>query len=98
MAIRKELLDDLEKRRTLARLGGGQERIDNHRAKGLLTARERLDLLFDLDTFQEWGMHVDHSCHEFGMEKKSLPCDGVVAGSQWTSSTTERGSPRKARA
>ncbi len=80
MAIRKELLDDLEKRRQVARLGGGQERLDKHRARGLLTARERLDLLFDTDTFQEWGMHVDHACHDFGMEKKSLPGDGVVTG------------------
>ncbi len=46
----------------------------------MLSARERLDLFFDPHTFQEWGMHVDHSCHDFGMENKSMPCDGVVTG------------------
>ena len=46
----------------------------------MLSARARLDLFFDANTFQEWGMHVDHSCHEFGMENKPMPCDGVVTG------------------
>jgi len=80
MGVKKELLDELQRRREQARLGGGAERIEKHHAKGSLTARERLDLLFDTDTFQEWGMHVDHACHDFGMEKKSLPGDGVVTG------------------
>jgi propionyl-CoA carboxylase beta chain len=80
MTIDKRLLDELESRRERIRQGGGAERVKKHHDKGLLTARERVQLLFDPDTFQEWGMHVDHACHEFGMEKKSLPGDGVVTG------------------
>ena len=80
MSIRQELLEDLEKRRSTALLGGGKERLESQRSKGQLTARERLDAFFDQDTFQEWGLHVDHACHDFGMEKKSLPCDGVITG------------------
>jgi len=80
MTIRQELLDDLARRRETLQLGGGAERIAKQRAKGCLTARDRVSALFDADTFQEWGMHVDHGCHDFGMEKKSLPCDGVVTG------------------
>ncbi len=80
MSIRKELLDDLEKRRSKIRLAGGPERIEKQRQQGRLTARERVDTFFDKNTFQEWGMHVDHSCHDFGMDKKSLPCDGVITG------------------
>lgn len=76
----ERLLADLEQRRETARLGGGAARIEKHHAKGLRTARERLELLFDPETFQEWGMHVDHGCHDFGMETKSLPGDGVVTG------------------
>ena len=80
MSIRKELLDGLQKRRDKIRLAGGIERIAKHHQSGRLTARERVDFFFDKDTFQEWGMHVDHSCHDFGMEKKSLPGDGVITG------------------
>jgi propionyl-CoA carboxylase beta chain len=80
MSIRKELLDDLEERRTIARQGGGEARHARRREAGMLSARERLDILFDRDTFQEWGMHVDHACHDFGMENRSMPCDGVVTG------------------
>ncbi len=79
MSIPKESLDALEVRRTTARLGGGAQRLEKQRARGL-TARERLDVFFDDGTFQEWGMHVDHACHDFGMENKSLPGDGVVTG------------------
>ena len=78
MSIQKKLLDDLERRRTTLRQGGGERRHADRRAKGMLSARERLDIFFDRDTFQEWGMHVEHSCHDFGMEKKSMPCDGIV--------------------
>ena len=80
MTIKDKLLNELEQRRTQLRVGGGEERHAKRLAKGMLSARQRLDLFFDSDTFQEWGMHVDHSCHDFGMEKKSLPCDGVVTG------------------
>lgn len=78
MSIKKELLDNLEARRSKAQLGGGIERLEKQRSKGKLAARERLEALFDPDTLQEWGMHVDHACHDFGMEKSSLPGDGVV--------------------
>ena len=80
MTIRKESLDALTERRKLIRLGGGQKSIDKQHARGQLSARERVDFLFDPDTFQEWGMHVEHSCHDFGMEEKVLPCDGVITG------------------
>ncbi len=80
MAIAPHLLEQLEKRRAEARLGGGQDKIDARHAKGLLTARERIDTLFETDTFQEFGMHVQHTCTDFGMAGKSLPGDGVVTG------------------
>lgn len=80
MSIRKELLDQLQSRRSKAQQGGGQDRLDKQRAKGKLTARDRLEVLYDLDTLQEWGMHVEHACHDFGMEGVSLPGDGVVTG------------------
>ncbi|MCO6457647.1 MAG: acyl-CoA carboxylase subunit beta [Pirellulaceae bacterium] len=78
--MKQELLEELQSRRERALAGGGQDRIQKHHAKGLLTARERLQVLLDSETFQEWGMHVDHACHDFGMEGKSLPGDGVVTG------------------
>jgi acetyl-CoA carboxylase carboxyltransferase component len=80
MPIPKTTLDELQKRRTTARAGGGQDKLDARRKKGLLTARDRLDKLFQPGTFQEWGLHADHDCHHFGMEAKSLPGDGVVTG------------------
>lgn len=80
MAIAKELLDQLEERRNAALLGGGQDKIDDRHKKGILTARERLNGLFDAGTFQEIGMYAEHSCHDFGMQDKSMPGDGVVTG------------------
>ena len=80
MAIAKKFLDELEKRRNTARAGGGADKLDARRKKGVMTARDRLDALFQAGTFQERGMHADHDCHHFGMESKSLPCDGVVTG------------------
>jgi propionyl-CoA carboxylase beta chain len=50
-------------------LGGGQARIDKQHANNKLTARERLQLLFDEGTFQEYDKYVTHRCHDFGMEK-----------------------------
>jgi len=70
----------LEEKRALARLGGGQKRIDAQHAKGKLTARERLDLLFDEGTFEEWDMFVEHRCVDFGMSDSKIPGDGVVIG------------------
>ena len=80
MAIKQEMLDDLRKRRAAASEGGGKDRHEKRRDKGMLSARERLDLLFDDGTLQEWGQHVEHSCHDFGLEGKPMPCDGVVTG------------------
>jgi propionyl-CoA carboxylase beta chain len=80
MAIPKSALDELQKRRATARAGGGEDKLDARRKKGLLTARDRLDKLFQPGTFQERGLHADHDCHHFGLESKSLPGDGVVTG------------------
>lgn len=76
----KEILEQLEKRRAQARLGGGQKRIDAQHKKGKLTARERLELLLDDNTFEEWDMFVEHRSHDFGMADNRIPGDGVVTG------------------
>jgi propionyl-CoA carboxylase beta chain len=75
-AIRKEL----DKRRAETLLGGGQERIDKQHKEGKLTARERIDLLFDPGTFVELDHFVTHRCTDFGMEEKKFWGDGVVTG------------------
>ncbi|MEI6492936.1 MAG: acyl-CoA carboxylase subunit beta [Verrucomicrobiota bacterium] len=80
MAIKKEFLEELEARREKVLAGGGQDKLDARRKKGLMTARDRLDNLFQEGTFMEFGMHAKHACHNFGMEKKELPADGVVTG------------------
>ena len=80
MPILKSALEELERRRTLARAGGGEDKLEARRKKGVMTARDRLKELFQAGTFQEWGLHADHDCHHFGLEKKSLPGDGVVSG------------------
>ena len=69
----QEILDVLDKRRREARLGGGQRRIDAQHAKGKLTARERVELLLDPDSFEEFDMFVEHRCTDFGMEQTSTP-------------------------
>src|SRR5512135_2469950 len=76
----QEILKKLEEKRAAARLGGGQSRIDAHHAKGKLTARERLELLFDPGSFEEWDMFVEHRCTDFGMAAETIPGDGVVTG------------------
>ncbi len=76
----KDILDQLEARRAEARLGGGQRRIDSQHAKGKLTARERIELLLDADSFEEFDMFVAHRCTDFGMDKQKFPGDGVVTG------------------
>jgi len=70
-------LDDLERR---AELGGGAERLERQRAAGKLTARERIDLLFDPGTFEELDKFVTHRCRDFGMADQAIPGDGVIAG------------------
>ncbi|HVZ03155.1 acyl-CoA carboxylase subunit beta, partial [Hyphomicrobium sp.] len=74
------IIDELEKRRETARLGGGQSRIDSQHKKGKLTARERIELLMDDGSFEEFDMYVEHRCTDFGMEKTKVPGDGVVTG------------------
>ena len=80
MAIKKELIEELESRREKVLAGGGKDKLEARRKKGLMTARDRLDNLFQAGTFMEFGMHAQHACHNFGMEKKELPADGVVTG------------------
>jgi propionyl-CoA carboxylase beta subunit len=76
----QEILEQLQKRRANARLGGGQKRIDTQHARGKLTARERLDLLLDEGSFEEFDMFVEHRCTEFGMAQQKIPGDGVITG------------------
>src|SRR5210317_2219381 len=80
MPIDPKLLKELRQRRETARKAGGEDKLAKRREKGMMGARERLEILFDEGTFQEFGMHAEHSCHRFGMEKKDLPYDGVVCG------------------
>jgi propionyl-CoA carboxylase beta chain len=76
----KDILEQLETRRAEARLGGGQHRIDAQHAKGKLTARERIELLLDEGSFEEFDMFVAHRCTDFGMDEVKMPGDGVVTG------------------
>src|SRR5450432_1203618 len=76
----QHILKELEKRRSQARAGGGPRRIESQHAKGKLTARERLDVLLDEDSFEEFDMFVEHRSHDFGMEKQRIAGDGVVTG------------------
>src|SRR3974390_183066 len=76
----KDNLDKLEDRRANARLGGGQPRIEAQHKRGKLTARERIELLLDKGSFEEFDMFVEHRSNEFGMEKSRIPGDGVVTG------------------
>jgi propionyl-CoA carboxylase beta chain len=76
----KHILEELEQRRAQARAGGGARRIEAQHAKGKLTARERLDLLLDEDSFEEFDMFVEHRSHDFDMQKQRFPGDGVVTG------------------
>src|SRR5437763_1513620 len=76
----KHILERLEQRRDNARMGGGARRIEAQHKRGKLTARERLELLLDKDSFEEFDMFVEHRCDEFGMAKTKIPGDGVVTG------------------
>src|SRR5918993_506344 len=75
-----DIIQQLEEKRARARLGGGEKRIAAQHAKGKLTARERLELLLDTGTFEEWDMFVEHRSHDFGMAANRPPGDGVVTG------------------
>ena len=76
----REIIQKLEEKRAAARVGGGAARINTQHGKGKLTARERIELLFDEGSFEEWDMFVEHRCVDFGMPKQSVPGDGVVTG------------------
>ena len=73
----RETLADLERR---AELGGGEERLRRQHEAGKLTARERMELLFDPGSFEEFDKLVTHRCRDFGMESQVVPGDGVVTG------------------
>ncbi len=76
----KDVLKELERRREVARLGGGPERIAAQHKRGKLTARERISVFLDEGSFEEFDMFVEHRAHEFGMEKTRIAGDGVVTG------------------
>ncbi len=69
----KDVLKELERRREIAHAGGGQERIDAQHKRGKLTARERIELLLDEGSFEEFDMYVEHRSTDFGMEKRKSP-------------------------
>ena len=75
-----DIVRQLAEKRDAACLGGGQKRIDAQHAKGKLSARERIELLLDSGSFEEWDMFKEHRCTDFGMEAQSVPGDGVVTG------------------
>jgi propionyl-CoA carboxylase beta subunit len=75
-----EIIRQLEEKRAAATLGGGAARIEAQHAKGKLTARERIELLLDAGSFEEWDMFVEHRCTDFGMAEQKIPGDGVVTG------------------
>ena len=80
MSIQQEKINALVQRREAAKLGGGPARIEAQHAKGKLTARERLALLLDEGSFEEFDMFVQHRCTNFGMEASHPDGDGVVTG------------------
>ena len=80
MSIQQDNIAKLVERRAAARLGGGEKRIEAQHAKGKLTARERLDLLLDAGSFEEFDMFVQHRCTNFGMDASHTDGDGVVTG------------------
>src|ERR671921_35638 len=75
------MIDELDSRRRRAEQGGGEARIAAQHKKGRLTARERVTVLLDRDSFEEYDMFVEHNCADFGMESQKVPGDGVVTGS-----------------
>ena len=76
----QDILRQLEAKRAAARVGGGEKRIQAQHAKGKLTARERLEMLLDPSSFEEYDMFVEHRCEDFGMAEQRIPGDGVVTG------------------
>ena len=80
MSIQKEKIQELVERKAAAKLGGGQKRIDAQHQKGKLTARERIAMLLDEGSFEEFDMFVQHRCTNFGIDKVKYDGDGVVTG------------------
>lgn len=76
----QEIIRQLDEKRNRARLGGGERRIESQHKKGKLTARERIELLMDPGSFEEWDMFKEHRCADFGIDKEHIPGDGVVVG------------------
>jgi propionyl-CoA carboxylase beta chain len=76
----KDIVEQLEEKRSAAALGGGQQRIDTQHGRGKLTARERIELLLDEGSFEEWDTFVEHRCTDFDMQDKKVLGDGVVTG------------------
>src|ERR1700756_1543854 len=76
----QNILGRLEEKRAAARAGGGAARIEAQHRRGKLTARERLELLLDPPSFEEWDMFVEHRSHDFGIDEHKIPGDGVVTG------------------
>jgi len=75
-----EKIKDLLRKKEEAKLGGGAKRIEAQHKKNKLTARERIELLLDKGSFEEFDMFVSHRCYQFGLEKEKYPTDGVVTG------------------
>ena len=75
-----EIIRQLEEQRARARAGGGKKRVDAQHERGKLTARERIELLLDPGSFEEWDMFKEHRSTDFGMDKNTVPGDGVVTG------------------
>ena len=83
MSLHKTWQDELEKltvRQQAAVQGGGEDRLEKLRQKGMMTAREKVDYLLDPSSFMELNMLAEHQCHDFGMDRKKFPGDGVVTG------------------
>lgn len=76
----QDIIRQLEEKRTAAQQGGGKKRVSAQHKKGKLTARERIELLLDAGSFEEYDMFVEHRCSDFGMDKHKIPGDGVVTG------------------
>jgi len=76
----QDIIRRLEEKRAQARAGGGARRVLAQHQKGKLSARERIEVLLDEDSFEEWDMFVEHRCNDFGMSENKIPGDGVVTG------------------
>ena len=87
MPIRTELIEQLRARRASLTQNIGEDKLAALHAKGLLSARERIDALCENGTFQELGLHAAHNATHFGMPGRTLPADGVIAGSGYVGNT-----------